>query len=116
MVPARRILHVPGQIKVLHLGSELGGEAAGVEQRDRAYPAPSFHLAFKKILHAMAQGRDHAHTGNHNSSSHARLESLRWWGPKVVISNWPTPRHLTTLRSTTAAHCPISVKPILRKW
>src|SRR5260370_31068938 len=70
------MLHVPGQIKVVHLSSELRGEAAGVEQRDRAYPAPSFHLAFEEILHAMAQGGDHAHTGNYNSSSHARLESL----------------------------------------
>src|SRR5579871_144972 len=105
MGPARCILYVPGQVKVLHLGSELGGEMAGVEQGDRANAAASFQLPLEEILDTVAQGSDHAHPGDDNSSSHERLAipARREFG--LPNRNTPSPlRYFSKHHRSTLSH------------
>src|SRR5438552_2621212 len=73
VVPAVRILDVPGQVEIPHLRGDLGREALGVKERDAADAATAFELVAVQLRHAVSERRDRAHAGDNNSSSHRFL-------------------------------------------
>ena len=122
--PATRIAYVSSEVEILDLGgSKLGGKRRGIEQGDRADAALAPQLIFIQVVDAVPQRGDRAHAGDDDSTSHGKSTSrphasLEPWGYRVHPQGSKT-RPLAVRpseRTTTAPHCPMSVKLSLRKY
>src|SRR5262249_35601536 len=94
VLPPGRVADEVGQGEALDLGGEGGWVFRGVEAADGPDAGLAGQLRLERVLDVVPQGRDGSHAGDDDAAAaHFRCSPFR---------------------STSAAHCPMLVKLILR--
>ena len=74
--PIRRVFAYVREVPVAHFGGDLGGKVAGVEQRGVADARLAGHKPPPHRFDVGSQGRNTAHPGDYNASSHSSLSFI----------------------------------------
>src|ERR1700722_12591820 len=69
-VPARGVLHIAVELKVLDFGAETGGKSAGVEMGDGADAAAAGDLRGEQFVHTVGDRRNSSHACDDDAAFH----------------------------------------------